>query len=548
MPTLRPAAPFAGPVQTCTPRTIGRALFTVGVACSIVAPLRLHAQRVPPSVLVTHVNDYAAGYDEASHSYRPQWIKDVLTDASSRAIHATALGPFTRTVTVKQTVTGDHVTCPDVPVSAPLLGVTALRWTVLGPHPATGQVGVVQTVTRQLKKFVFRRSPGCRPNSEPLTVGRDELQFNTSLSTASRTSLPPEYRIRVEAIDASGAVRLTAESKAVVVARHVPLVVSIGESLASGQGNPDERGAAKVADNGTRRCKDHTTWAIKQGYTPAMAKQPKWLDKRDYRSLRSAHALAVKQLLSGWPYIVFITYAKSGSHLTSGAPDQYHDLLEQLIGIQRTIGAHPIDVLLMSIGGNDVGFGNTLKNLTKHNATPISGESIAHREARINKRIDSLDRKLYPQVNRRIAKLGLKVNSILINEYPGSLFNNRRNKPARGCGVFEADPFSPFVTLTEDEAAMIDRLGKRLNKAVKNAAGREGWHLVDGIDEDFQGHGYCSGDSWFVFAEDSCLDQGDFEGMMHPNKHGTGVVATNIARELRKLLPSPTNAQPAANR
>jgi hypothetical protein len=95
---------------------------------------------------------------------------------------------------------------------------------------------------------------------------------------------------------------------------------------------------------------------------------------------------------------------------------------------------------------------------------------------------------------------------------------------------------------------MIDRLGKRLNKAVKNAAGREGWHLVDGIDEDFQGHGYCSGDSWFVFAEDSCLDQGDFEGMMHPNKHGTGVVATNIARELRKLLPSPTNAQPAANR
>ncbi len=86
--------------------------------------------------------------------------------------------------------------------------------------------------------------------------------------------------------------------------------------------------------------------------------------------------------------------------------------------------------------------------------------------------------------------------------------------------------------------------------------------LIDGIKEAFAGHGYCATPdprrpggatdrrgSYFVSAEQSCRDQGDFEGTMHPNEHGhemyaerivaaVAAVAANAGRRDRWLVPA----------
>jgi lysophospholipase L1-like esterase len=253
-------------------------------------------------------------------------------------------------------------------------------------------------------------------------------------------------------------------------------------------------------------------------------------------------------LLKEYPYITFLSFAKSGARLSSCLEGQEHDLLEQLAEVKRAVGAHPIDALLVSIGGNDVGFATTLENLTKHGGL-LSGEPLESRKARILERIARLDTTSYPKVNRTIANLQLNVGAIVINEYPGSLFNNSRDSARSGCGVFKvAEGFAGWLSVTMEEARMIDEMGDSLNATVARAARREGWRLVDGIDEAFAGHGYCSNQSWFVSAENSCLTQGDFEGTMHPNAEATGVIAHAIARELRRVLPKPGAGQPTAPR
>jgi hypothetical protein len=85
-------------------------------------------------------------------------------------------------------------------------------------------------------------------------------------------------------------------------------------------------------------------------------------------------------------------------------------------------------------------------------------------------------------------------------------------------------------------------LGTQLNRHIHEFAAAKGWTLIDGIAERFAGHGYCAtpdpdrpGEatnrrgSYFNSAEQSCRDQGDFEGTMHPNEYGHDVYAERIA-------------------
>lgn len=509
-------------------------LFIFPAIVFFVYPLDLTAQL---TVSVRYVNDLSAGYDAGADTYRSEWIREVLDGASHREIEASSGLAFSERIQIPQVATEDgQRNCPSVTVTVPKQGIVALRWTVVGPHPITGQKSTLKTVTKPFKSLVYRRGPGnnCFPQRRPIAVTNEETHFRASLSTATRTSVPANYIIRVEAINSSGRAVYTGESKAVIIPRHVPLVVSVGDSYASGEGNPDRRGQTK----GTGGCRTKTSYMIARDLKPEMRRQPVWLEPEDHRSLSSAPARAVRILLREYPYITFLSFAKSGAEVSSDEPN---DLLEQLAKVKKLIGNHRIDALLMSIGGNDVRFSPTLKNLTRNLVIPTTREQ----ETMIENGITTLTTELYPKVNENISRLGLNINKILITEYPGSLFNDRNNEPRKGCGVFLLSNYTPTLEINVGEARFIHRMGLRLNEVVAQAAKDHSWHLVDGIDEVFRGHGYCSGQSWFVFAEDSCLQQGDFRGTMHPNAEGTRQIALLIARDLRSVLPKPQTGQTA---
>ena len=90
--------------------------------------------------------------------------------------------------------------------------------------------------------------------------------------------------------------------------------------------------------------------------------------------------------------------------------------------------------------------------------------------------------------------------------------------------------------MSKPEARDMSMLGERLNEAIWAKADEFGWILVDGIARDFDGHGYCANRSYFVFAEDSCRNQGDFEGVLHPNKQGHEITRDRIALALKREL------------
>jgi hypothetical protein len=92
------------------------------------------------------------------------------------------------------------------------------------------------------------------------------------------------------------------------------------------------------------------------------------------------------------------------------------------------------------------------------------------------------------------------------------------------------------LNLDQSDAIDYGQVGKLLNEKIREKADEFGWVLVDGIEKGFDGHGYCAKRSFFVSAQESCLNQGDFEGMLHPNKSGHAVTRDRIAQALREHL------------
>jgi hypothetical protein len=103
-----------------------------------------------------------------------------------------------------------------------------------------------------------------------------------------------------------------------------------------------------------------------------------------------------------------------------------------------------------------------------------------------------------------------------------------------GCDVF-ASALGPFNLDTVD-AIVISEVGRALNDLLKRKADEFGWRYVSGIDLEFIGHDYCAEKSFFVSAEDSCVNQGDFMGMVHPNAEGHRAYSQAMARDLRAEL------------
>jgi hypothetical protein len=72
---------------------------------------------------------------------------------------------------------------------------------------------------------------------------------------------------------------------------------------------------------------------------------------------------------------------------------------------------------------------------------------------------------------------------------------------------------------------------------IQTFANQNNWIFIGGIAEGFAGKGYCAGeDRMYVQAEESLLNQGDTEGIMHPNAEGHIWIGEQVAKHLDKHL------------
>lgn len=419
----------------------------------------------------------------------------------------------------------------------------------------------------------------------------------------------------------AGPIEVTASWKQVVRKTVVDLrdflIVSIGDSFSSGQGNPDRYGTEtvgsgavcevptliKLAQAIANAKEDGLDWLgenvpgigaminmaddIGEGITEFagdivsgvgdylgfgggpeqfihMSAPPLWLEPLAWRSLKSAPSLATQSAeLRGWARLTtFVSVASSGAEIEKGLlkPQYPFQRVGQIEEVRRLLSnprdltslIRPVDVLVMSIGGNDCGFSGTLSDLgTEHFVLGMLWHGATQAEARkkITAQISDLASE-YDELDETIRK-SLAPKAIVIPEYPAPIFDGTDGKPHAGCGIFDlteevGDVIQYRMGISRSDAAFVEEMGNDLNVAIAEAADRNGWTIAGGIAKDFKTHGYCSSHPYWVSASDSCHQQDDMEGTCHPNAAGTKVVANHLVTEIHAILNNHTKNDPKA--
>jgi lysophospholipase L1-like esterase len=289
------------------------------------------------------------------------------------------------------------------------------------------------------------------------------------------------------------------------------LVVALGDSYASGEGSPE------IRVDGSR--------------------EALWADASD-PAVEEMHALAHRSTV-GWPAqvaaalevadprssVTFVDLAATSARVGSGilGPQSFLGLPAQMDQLEEIIGTRSIDVLLLQIGGNDIGFSNVITELV--DADPLLdpicyetmldniGRSVADgrwdRDASLDydppfglscapsggstpsrAGLDGLSDE-YRRLAGRLRTLD--VGQVLIVEYPDP---SGSDVDGGICEEIVGDVTAPFGfhEVDEDEQSWgRTHVLQPLNREVAAAANEHGWVLVDGIAAEFmEGHGYCA--------------------------------------------------------
>jgi lysophospholipase L1-like esterase len=332
------------------------------------------------------------------------------------------------------------------------------------------------------------------------------------------------YRVSVTATRAGQ----TATGQVMLTVRDL-LVVGLGDSTASGEGNPD-----------------HGVTAVR------------WQDRRCHRSAKGFEAQAAARLesASARSSVTFVPLACSGASITTGMLGPYTGispsggvrLPPQVDAMKAMIGPRQVDAVLVSIGINDLGFGNvarfcfddgvdaktaaTVDCWTKPYPTAKSSTTL---QAFVRARAAALPGR-YARLADALQRAGVPPAKVYVTEYPDAT----RDGLGQPCNplipYLDSRPFGSAVrgTITRAEAVGAeDELVGPVNAALKNAASTYGWHYVSGIAAQSAAHGLCAARPWFVGVYESLVTQHDVLGTLHPNALGQQAIAGAVLSVLK---------------
>ena len=380
------------------------------------------------------------------------------------------------------------------------------------------------------------------------------------------------------------------------------LIVSLGDSYASGEGNPEYR--------------------RQEGQTYG-----DWVDDRCHRSSYAGPAQAARELERSDPKtsVTFLSFACSGATIDRdyldydedveqyksdvwdpykpGSPSRnngsgvlgayrgaqpptssYNDKVPSQLDQLRTALAlastpvdrvREIDALVVSAGGNDAGFGllaaaclvqeDCVHPDVKY--TDVDGSSKVTLGTRVSHDLAALPAR-YQALHDALAAIpNLKIADTYVTEYPDPGTELSDEGAVVECGEILEDimwlPAMEIEGLHAWDRAWGSELSfarktflPGLNGAIRNAATRHGWHYVDGISAGFAGHGYCVGandsdhpDRFVRTAAMASVYQGPdarekTKGTLHPNERGHRVYRDRI---LDKVRPRMSTVRPDGN-
>lgn len=288
-------------------------------------------------------------------------------------------------------------------------------------------------------------------------------------------------------------------------------IVSIGDSVASGEGNPD-----KICAEGCHKWDRPATWQ----------------NRPCHRSAISGPSRAAWNIEASDPTtsVTFTHLACSGGKATAGILDEYAGIEpngDQMIPPQAKVlatlmkqwGRKP-DAVLMSIGANDAQFADALIDCLLWGKCQNNKELVA----KVERLLRTLPNR-YSRLDQMFDDLNIPGKNVFITEY----FDPSKDQRGRYVEC------QPQLFASEWQWAANNVLGP-LNDHVRRAQERHGWNLVGGIASAYERHGYCSTDSWVVDIGQSIDWQGNEFGAFHPNVSGHVLYGNRIATVLRREL------------
>jgi lysophospholipase L1-like esterase len=304
------------------------------------------------------------------------------------------------------------------------------------------------------------------------------------------------------------------------------VIAVLGDSNASGEGNPRQGGS----------------WGL----------------KRCHRSEKSGHAQAAQRVeddgtdstrFDARSSVIMVHLGCSGASMSRGGTTLAYDGVEPDEGVQapqlrelaRVAAGREIDAVLLSIGVNDLGdkgFGNIvsgcLSNLT--GSCDVADSTGTNARAQVDRNLPKL-KSLYQKLNDKLQPNAIDAKRVFITEYP----DPSQNIFGLPCRI---DTVGFILAITVEEMRGLGKTSADLNTEVRSSAQAHGWNYVGGIYDKFKKRGYCSPDSAIVKIIDSALDQLDTDGSFHPNSKGHAITREAI---LAKLIPAlQTNDLPRA--
>lgn len=347
------------------------------------------------------------------------------------------------------------------------------------------------------------------------------------------------------------------------------LLVGMGDSFASGEGNPDRW--ADLSEWGEQLASGKFT-TVRQviDRTLPTDRDADWLEKEAHRSLSPAQALAASMLQrvygETWKPgggqreahfefipVTWLSFARSGAEIIDG-------LLLPQKGAGDFIGAgqveeckrtlkfgQSIDALQISIGGNDAGFSGTLSDLTQGQSywSLVVGPAAPDLRA---ERIKALNQALgvglpagqegtigasYNVLKQALDDLSLTapIKQVFVTGYPEDLFyvdDGKGGTKFSSCGIFETA--SGLLSIDANDGEIIRTAAQNLNALIQRKCAQFGWIFVPTAPA-FAGKGYCEGSLW-IDADESAKIQADQRGTVHPSQAGHFAAAKLIHAEL----------------
>lgn len=336
----------------------------------------------------------------------------------------------------------------------------------------------------------------------------------------------PGVPIRVVADD--GTIRGNTEKPVKVVDL---LIAGLGDSFGSGEGNPDI--PAQFMTNESDRDffyfwkwrrfprKDKVDPASTSLRRPDVA----WLDRRCHRSMYSYQFKAALRYALEHPQrsVTYVSFACSGATTANifqpkaeqkaqeaMPPDSKYYLdggrgkIElQLSALKHAIGDRPIDLLLLSSGGNDIGFSSYVAYVVTSGKTrwligkPPKTERIAREIKQIGENYRELQRAIFdPIVGVRIKDCGgsRTCDRIVLSPYP-NVFTNEDN---RICKVVRNEftvPFNRDLGRERRAESLFNELFLPLGEFQLRIPTTHGWSIATSTRDAWQRHGFCAQDS-----------------------------------------------------